>query len=238
MYCFKCGKSNPETSQFCVACGQALDAPLASPPGTMSGTVAPPIASPETDTKAIASLICGLLAFIFPAAIAAIILGHISRSDIRKSGGRQTGAGLALAGLVLGYLGVSVIPILIIAAISIPNLLRARIAANEASAVASIRAINNAEIAYSLAHPEVGYTCSLSDLNSPSASIGDLTGGEKHGYLFRVETCTPGNYAITAVPRVGNETGGRAFCSREDYVIRYVRNGSGEACLAHGQELR
>jgi Domain of unknown function (DUF4190) len=95
--------------------------------------------------KAIGSLICGLLAFIFPAAVAAIILGHISRSEIRNSGGQLTGSGMALAGLIFGYIGASFIPFMIIAAIAIPNLLRARIAANEASGVQAIRTIGAAE---------------------------------------------------------------------------------------------
>src|SRR3984893_7762614 len=47
--------------------------------------------------------------------------------------------------------------ILIIAAIAIPNLLRARIAANESSAVASIRTINTAQISYNSAYPTVGF---------------------------------------------------------------------------------
>ncbi len=54
--------------------------------------------------------------------------------------------------------------ILIIAAIAIPNLLRARIAANESSAVASIRTINTAMISYDSSYPTVGYASSLSVL--------------------------------------------------------------------------
>jgi prepilin-type N-terminal cleavage/methylation domain-containing protein len=48
--------------------------------------------------------------------------------------------------------------ILIIAAIAIPNLLRARMAANESSAVASIRTINTGEITYNASYPTVGYS--------------------------------------------------------------------------------
>ena len=60
------------------------------------------------------------------------------------------GDGMAIAGLVLGYIGFAAIPfILIIAAIAIPNLLRARMAANEASAVGSLRTINVAALSYS-----------------------------------------------------------------------------------------
>jgi len=51
--------------------------------------------------------------------------------------------------------------ILIIAAIAIPNLLRARIAANESSSVSSIRTINTAEVTYLTAYPTVGYSATL-----------------------------------------------------------------------------
>src|SRR5882757_10577418 len=84
--------------------------------------------------------------------------------------------------------------ILIIAAIAIPNLLRARIAANESSAVAGIRTLNTAELSYQSEYPKVGFTCNLSALggNDPSAASSDhaqmidnrLAFGEKHGYRF------------------------------------------------------
>ncbi len=60
--------------------------------------------------------------------------------------------------------------ILIIAAIAIPNLLRARIAANESSAVSSIRTINTAEVAYQTSNPAVGYATAMSNLG-PGAGV-------------------------------------------------------------------
>jgi prepilin-type N-terminal cleavage/methylation domain-containing protein len=55
--------------------------------------------------------------------------------------------------------------IIIVAAIAIPNLLRARVAANEASAVQSLRAINSAQIGYLQVYPDLGtYACQLSYL--------------------------------------------------------------------------
>src|SRR5947208_8620930 len=54
--------------------------------------------------------------------------------------------------------------ILIIAAIAIPNLLRSKIAANESSAVASVRTINTAEISYNVAFPTFGYAATLANL--------------------------------------------------------------------------
>ncbi len=56
--------------------------------------------------------------------------------------------------------------ILIIAAIAIPNLLRSRIAANESSAVASVRTINTAEVSYSTANPSKGFADALANLGA------------------------------------------------------------------------
>jgi type IV pilus assembly protein PilA len=151
-----------------------------------------------TSGKAIASLICGIFTLFFPASIAAIILGHLSLSDIRKSAGRLGGRGVAIAGLVLGYAGIVVIPfILIIAAIAIPNLLRAKIAANEASAVGSLRTIEVAAQTYDSEY-ENGFPSSLEALGSePGAKATcnhaglldqPLTDGRKYGYVF---TYTP-----------------------------------------------
>jgi prepilin-type N-terminal cleavage/methylation domain-containing protein len=60
--------------------------------------------------------------------------------------------------------------ILIIAAIAIPNLLRARIAANEVSSVSSIRTINTAEITYQTSYPTVGYAATLPALGPGGAT--------------------------------------------------------------------
>src|SRR6059036_799854 len=58
--------------------------------------------------------------------------------------------------------------ILIIAAIAIPNLLRARIAANESSAVSAVRSINTAEFTYNTAFPTTGYAPALANLGGPA----------------------------------------------------------------------
>src|SRR5260221_2895769 len=59
--------------------------------------------------------------------------------------------------------------ILIIAAIAIPNLLRARISANEGSAVSCMRTINTAQFAYNTSYPTVGYATALADLGPATA---------------------------------------------------------------------
>src|ERR1700761_3220178 len=105
MICTYCGQTTDDQSQFCQRCGQPFAATtnrLAEPvptfapqpigyAGVPSGTTAP-----ETDPKAIASFVCSLVFFFAPLTqIAAVVLGHMSRSDIRRSGGRKTGDGLA-----------------------------------------------------------------------------------------------------------------------------------------------
>lgn len=72
----------------------------------------PPVLAPHTNGMAIAALACGIGGFfMFPASFAAVVLGHIARREIRRTG--EAGDGLATAGLILGYIG-SVIGALLI----------------------------------------------------------------------------------------------------------------------------
>lgn len=229
MYCSKCGQENAAESTACSRCGQPLMA-QPTPPAVPTGAA-------RTDGKAIASLVLGLLGLVICiAGIPAIILGHISRSNIAKSNGQLKGEGMAMAGLVMGYLTVAALPILIIAAIAIPNLLRSRIAANESSAVGQVRTINTAEITYASTYPKAGFSASLEALGgsvpcnvtSTTACLIDqvLASGQKSGYRFTYEASdTDGDqvldtYFVQAVPIQPGTTGVRSFCSDESGVIR------------------
>ncbi|MGA9529552.1 MAG: prepilin-type N-terminal cleavage/methylation domain-containing protein [Terriglobales bacterium] len=146
--------------------------------------------------------------------------------------------------------------ILIIAAIAIPNLLRARIAANESSAVGSVRTVNTAEVAYNSAYPTVGFSSSLTNLagsctsttvpTSTSACLIDsvLAGGQKSGYSFGADagggSGTPlGAYSVDAQPITANQTGVRYFCSAADGVVRYgTATFSGASCASSGTPLQ
>jgi type IV pilus assembly protein PilA len=123
--------------------------------------------------------------------------------------------------------------ILIIAAIAIPNLLRARIAANESSAVASVRTLNTAQISYNSAYPTVGFASTLANLGgtscAPPSSTGaclidtQLQSGSKSGYSFALSgvSGTPAStYQVIASPLAPNQTGTRYFCSFADAVVR------------------
>ncbi|MGE5323527.1 MAG: DUF4190 domain-containing protein [Actinomycetota bacterium] len=200
---------------------------------------------PQTDGKATGSLILGilsLLCFSFFAGIPAIILGHISRKNIRQSMGRLKGDGMALAGLIMGYISIAFIPVLlIIAAIVIPNLLRAKLAANDAAAASVMRTINTAQVSYKTSYPNRGYARDLSTLGSGGAAEcgtptenaaclidASVTRGERYGYHFSMtavcgddNACT--DYLAVATPVVLNSTGTRSFCSTSDAVIHSMR---------------
>lgn len=124
--------------------------------------------------------------------------------------------------------------ILIIAAIAIPNLLRARIAANESSAAASLRTLNTAQISYNSAYPTIGFATTLGALGgitcAPPGSgsscyiDSQLASGTKSGYSFTLSgtSGTPNaTYQIRADPLSPNQTGVRYFCSFADAVIRF-----------------
>ena len=132
---------------------------------------------------------------------------------------------------------------MVVAAIAVPNLVRARMAANESSAVSNLRTINVAQLSYATAYPQKGYAHDLSSLGSdPRGSnlisawhaglIGAELGGAacipnsacvKDGYSFSIHAMCGSvkcaNYVALARP-VSNSTGARSFCSTADGVIR------------------
>ena len=136
--------------------------------------------------------------------------------------------------------------ILIIAAIAIPNLLRARIAANESSAVSSIRTVTTAEVTYQTAYPTIGYAVGATGLaylggplgkgctpgsttacliDSVLANNGNPAGSGKSGYTFNTGAGTIMSslaigYTVQARPVSANQTGIRGFCAEEDAVLR------------------
>lgn len=112
--------------------------------------------------------------------------------------------------------------ILIIAAIAIPNLLKSRIAANEASAVGSLRTVNTAEITYASSHPDSGFT-DRATLGTENLIDDVLAKGNKNGYSIDVTkgTDTPVSTFTATATRISAQTGSRAFCTTESGVIRF-----------------
>src|SRR5258708_1397967 len=225
-------------------------APPPGPPVQQSPYVAPGqympqyAPQPPTEGKATASLILGILSVIcfgILTGIPAIILGHTSRSNIQKSGGRLKGEGLALAGMIMGYFSL-VISRVIFTAILIPNLMRSRQTANEAAAAATVRTLNTTEITYSTSYPDRGYAPNLSTMGPGSASDSSCTPSATHACLIdatlgcasptwcikgqykysvvAVRSPIPDQYVITATP-LNSNAGTRSFCSTADAIVRY-----------------
>ncbi len=126
--------------------------------------------------------------------------------------------------------------ILIIAAIAIPNLLRSRIAANEASAVGSMRTINTAEITYASTYPSVGYSPDLVSLagstcsapTSTAACLIDATlagatssTNAKSGYYFTFLASSSLGYKLNGDPAKVGSTGVKHFYTDGTAVIHY-----------------
>lgn len=234
MFCDQCGFANASGSQFCAQCGRTFQQ-IAGVPSVAVGNPAQMVnpADQRTDGKAIASLVLGILSltiFWILAGVPAVILGHISRSSIKKSLGRLKGDGMALAGLIMGYLSLAALPfILIVAAIAIPNLLRARIAANEASAIGSVRVIVASAEKYKSQHPDQGYPESLEAMAASDPVMDRQLGrGLKLGYRFVYEvgpSSTPDGtvFFVRAIPNIANNTGTREFCAQQDGVIRFAK---------------
>jgi prepilin-type N-terminal cleavage/methylation domain-containing protein len=125
--------------------------------------------------------------------------------------------------------------ILIIAAIAIPNLLGARMSANEASGVGSMRTLNWACISYNTTY-NIGYPATLSNLgpavlaDSTAADLIDSTlmSGVKSGYNFAYVSGTPdasgyiSTYALNANPSAPGQSGVRFFYSDQGGAISYA----------------
>ena len=140
--------------------------------------------------------------------------------------------------------------ILIIAAIAIPNLLRARIAANESSAASGIRTLNTAEVSYFSTYNQYGPSLTELGPGGPTtacpgvptnltaclidgvlASNGNPAGSGKSGYNYAgVGTAT--TYHVESNPITINTTGVRGFCSIEDAVVRFTNPAPTGVCNA------
>jgi len=146
----------------------------------------------------------------------------------------------AATGFSLIELLIVVAIILIIAAIAIPSLMRAKMAANEAGAAESVRTITTAETTYAAACPDTGYSDSLQELNTGAICAGgknvidEVLGASdpsfKSGYKFTYTPNAAGGlnttFTVTALPIALGISGDRGFYTDQTGVIRYTLNGT------------
>src|SRR5882757_1983376 len=126
--------------------------------------------------------------------------------------------------------------ILIIAAIAVPNLLRSRMAANQAAAVATLRNINNSQATYISTFSPIGYADTFVKLgpgapcDSTHACLVDEVIGcaaqpcAKSGYNYFIASTSAAppivDYRTTASPLSWASTGSEKYCSMNDGILR------------------
>jgi type IV pilus assembly protein PilA len=173
-------------------------------------------AQKKTLGMAIASLVFGCLVLIpilgIPFAITAIVLGIIALNKISNNKDTLQGKGLAISGIVLGGIGIILIPIIaMLAAIAIPNLLRARLNANEANAQATLKTLTTAAESYAAVnngeYPSSARSLTIAE---PPYLNENYTSGTYQGYKFSCEFDS-NNYECIATPTSCDTTGTKIY---------------------------
>jgi len=132
--------------------------------------------------------------------------------------------------------------ILIIAAIAIPNLMRARIAANESAGASTVRTLNTAEVTYSTTYPAMGFSPNLLNLGPNGKDCTDPTqvsntsaclidnvlgtapfvkGAFTYAITAKASTAPIPDYLITATT-IGTAMAKKNYCANTDAVVRWV----------------
>lgn len=167
---------------------------------------------------ALSSLILSFFSVLVPIGIAAVVLGHVSRSQIAKSEGRLRGTGVAFAGLIISYLQLTLLFVVLVAVgITVwheasqdferrPYLRAALVermkngppkdpppdnpAENQKNAVAALEMIRARQSEYLASHPDQGYACRLEQIGEPLNPENELGGRiTKSHYYMEIERC-------------------------------------------------
>jgi type IV pilus assembly protein PilA len=214
---------------------------------------------------AIAALVLGILSFpllcAFGAGIAtaivALVLGIVALVKVNRYPNQYGGKGMAIAGIATG--GVVALMIPIWAAIAIPSLLRARIAANESAAKSDLRTVASAQAAY--ASQNGGYYDKLECLANPQKCVPGVASGfpmidgalaspvQRSGYtreLFlgpppgggdrsQISPSSATRFAYVAVPALPGRSGIVSFCIDDTGVLRADSKGERMPSIIDGR---
>jgi type II secretory pathway pseudopilin PulG len=232
--CASCGLVGWADAGNCKRCGQSFSVNQQPPRVSTQRdynnghdyNYAPPpdnFGAPPEKRKgyAVASLIIGIVGFfsfgiLLIGTIVGTSLGIVALSKGSKQPNVYGGKGLAVAGIVVNIAALfMIVPLIIIAAIAIPNLLAASRAANEASAISNLRLVYNAESTYAATVGNGSYG-SIPQLVRAGLMDGRLLSGTKNGYVFTV-TASGNDFEVRATPLTDLQ-GHRSF---------YVSSGDG-----------
>ncbi|MBN3039504.1 MAG: DUF4190 domain-containing protein [Candidatus Omnitrophica bacterium] len=190
----------------------------------------------KTPGMAIAALICGILGLIPPLSLIAVILGVVALNKINKDKDNLKGQGLAISGIVLGVVTIMLLPVIsILAAIAIPQYLKAKTMAIESRVKASMYQIADAEDSYYLENSTYATLDELAEAGSEYISP-DLASGYAYETTFMVVAQSDFFYATAfghgkSKPFVFYIDEDKVLCRRTVYspasidTVEYTREG-------------
>lgn len=184
---------------------------LALPVMIVGALTAIPLGAPAAILGAVLGLVMTIMA---------VVLGIMGTVRVNRNPAEFAGKGMAIAGIVLGGLMIgSAVPIGVIAAIAVPNLMASRRAANEAAAIGTLRKISSAQATYLSTVGGQRSFGSLDELVENGMLEQKLAAGTYYGYRFEVEPAGD-SFVATATPMEYPNTGTRSFYIAEDGVVR------------------
>ena len=227
--CSQCGFVGWSGAASCKMCGALASQKFGAPLPRDHFMV-------ERDLKkglAVFSLVLGVInlftvGLLGVGAILGIVLAVVAMNRVKRDPYVYGGKGLATAGLITSILSlVIMVPIGIVAAIAIPNLLAARRAANEGSTISMLRDIHAAEATYQ-ATVGAGEFGTLEQLAAHDLIAPEVASGVWRGYQFKVELTTgidnEAGFEVTGIPLTYPSSGRRSFYVSENGVIRAADN--------------
>jgi hypothetical protein len=225
--CATCGFVSSSNAESCRNCGAPLSGQYShGSPWQNSGATAAQLKK----GLAIAALVVGIISFLTLGllgigAVLGIVLGIIAISKATRNPWEYGGKGMAIAGLVLSIASlVIIVPVGLFAAIAIPNLLAARRAANEGSAIYTMRQLSIAEANYATKYGKYG---TADDLSLEGMITSSLAQGVKNGYRYTIVVTKRDDedgFEIVSVPVNYPNSGMRSFYVDESGVIRAANN--------------
>jgi type IV pilus assembly protein PilA len=239
--CSQCGFVGWEGADCCKKCGAEMTSPVADGAYQTQQTDNPNQPQNVSDSQpklktqlAVASLVVGIVScftlggLLGIGASVGIVLSILALVKASRYPEQYGGKGLATGGLVTSILSIAILmPIGIIAAIAIPNLLAARIAANETSSIIFLKKVSAAEATYQSIKGKYG---NLDELASEHLIEPDVTLSEHHGYKFTINGHSePDSFEAVGVPVSYRSSGMKSFYIDETGVIRAADRRGAEA---------
>jgi type II secretory pathway pseudopilin PulG len=233
--CSQCGFVGWSDAEYCKKCGAAMavsaDPTYQSPQSQGYGySPSAPFHYPGDLKKglAIGSLVMGIFGFftfglLGLGAVIGIVMAISALNKAKRNPSEYGGEALATAGLVTNILAlVMIVPMGIIAAIAIPNLLASRRAANEGATIQAIRTIHSGEATFQSLH---GKFATLEELGEAQLIRPELATGTRSGYKFRIDVSPrdvlrPDGFGVVVTPVDYPMSGRRSFYLDETGVIR------------------